>query len=149
MKITPKIKKSLKKPKKLTQSQLNKRVWKEVGRINRIINPPVCYTCGATGLSGINWHPGHGKPKGLLKLRFKYDLRNIKSQCIKCNLNGGGMTDIFISKLEKEKEGLEFLNEACVKINNHWEIKEVPSMGSIEAWNFLSNLLEEYKKIEK
>lgn len=133
--------------KQKTTSQLHKKIWVLCGKLNRIMNPPTCYTCGAGGLSGSNWHPGHGKPKGALPLRFKYDMRNIKSQCMRCNCHLGGCSDIFIAKLEKEKEGKAFLKEACVKIEGHWEIKHTTTMGGVEAWGFLTNLISEYEQI--
>lgn len=135
--------------KKKTTAQLKKVLWKLCGELNRKLNPPICYTCGATQLSGSNWHPGHGKPKGALPLLFQYDMRNIRSQCMHCNCNLGGCSDIFIAKLEKEKEGKQFLKEACVKIDGHWEIKHVTSMGGVEAWVFVTKKIEEYRDILK
>lgn len=133
--------------KKLTNAKLSKLIWEEVKRINRLKNPPICYTCGKQNLSGSDWQSGHGKPKSVLPLKAKNDLRNIKSQCLHCNVNCGGMSDIFIAKLEKEKDGLEFLKEFCVKIDGYWEIKKIDLMGSIDSWIFLTNLLNEYKGI--
>ncbi len=137
----------MKKTSKKTNAQLGKLVWKEIGRLNRKINPPICYTCGAQNLEGSNWHPGHGKPKAELPMKAKYDFRNIKSQCIRCNIHMGGKTDVFITKLEKEKNGLDFLNEFCVKIDGYWEIKHTPTMGSTESWMYLYTLLEDLKKL--
>ena len=133
--------------KKLTNVKLNKLIWEEVKRINRLHNLPICYTCGKQNLSGSNWQAGHGKARSVLPLKGKNDLRNIKSQCMRCNVDCGGMTDIFIAKLEKEKDGLDFLNEFCVKVNGYWEMKSTPLMGSVDSWIYLTNLLDEYKKI--
>lgn len=133
--------------KQKTTAQLKKVLWKLCGELNRKINPPICYTCGTTGLSGSNWHPGHGKPKGALPLRFKFDMRNIRSQCINCNINNGGCTDIFIAKLEQEKEGLAFLQESCVKIDGYWEIKHDTTMGGVEAWGFVTRKITEYENL--
>jgi len=135
--------------KKKTTAQLKKDLWVLCGKLNRKFNPPVCYTCGATGLSGSNWHPGHGKPKGELNMRYKFDMRNIRSQCINCNINYGGKSDIFITKLEKEKEGLEFLEETCYKENGYWKLKSLPLMGGVEAWGFVTNKIAEYKELLK
>lgn len=135
----------MKKTKKLTVSKLKEKVWNECKRIVRSKYGNKCYTCPAQNLEGSNWHTGHGKPNGALTLKYKFDIRNLRPQCYHCNCNLGGCTDIFISKLEKEKDGLNFLKEACTKVDGHWEIKKVETMGSLEAWIFLSNLLEEYK----
>ena len=132
--------------KKKTSAQLKKILWKLCKEITRAKYKD-CYTCPKKNLVGWDAHTGHGKPKGALPLKFQYDLRNLKLQCMHDNLNLGGCSDIFIAKLEQEKEGLEFLNEACVKIDNRWEIKREPPMGSIESWIFLTNTIEEYEKI--
>lgn len=136
----------MKKP--ITVTKLKEKVWKECKRIVRLKYGNKCYTCPAQNLEGANWHTGHGKPNGALTLKYKFDLRNLRPQCYNCNINLGGCSDIFIAKLEKEKEGLEFLQEACVKENGYWQIKRQETMGGIQAWVFLNNLLEEYKNCE-
>jgi len=135
----------VKKP--ITVTKLKEKVWKECKRIiqNRYGNN--CYTCGKY-CEGSNRHTGHGKPNGALTLRYKFDLRNLRPQCYHCNINLGGCSDILIAKLEKEKEGLEFLKEACFKENGYWKIKRTETMGGIQAWAFVNDLLEEYKKCE-
>lgn len=139
--------KKAKKSKRKTLSKLKELVWEECKRIIREKYEHTCYTCGATGLEGKNLQTGHGKPNGALPLKYKFDLRNLKPQCIVCNLHHGGMTDIFVAKLEKEKDGLDFLMESCVKIDNRWEIKRMELMGSTESWYFVSELLAKYKEI--
>lgn len=133
--------------KKDTVPKLKEKVWKECKRIIRQRYGNNCYTCPAQNLEGSNLHTGHGKPNGALSLRYKFDLRNLKPQCMRCNCHLGGMTDIFIGKLEKEEEGLEFLKEACFKEDGIWKIKRMETMGGMQAWQFLTDLLEEYKKL--
>lgn len=126
---------------------LKKKLWNEVKRLTRERFPPVCYTCGVT-VEGQNDHAGHGKAMASLPLRFKYDIRNIRRQCMICNVHRGGMTDIFIMKLEREPEGLTFLNEACyVDVeNNVWRIRQdIPSIGGKDATLFIQKLLEQYQ----
>ncbi len=136
--------------KKKTLAQLKKHLWDNLCKpIIRKIYPNVCYTCGNTGLVGRNWQTGHGKPKGALSLKYQYDLRNLKPQCLHCNKNLGGCSDIFIAKLEQEQDGLIFLSEACVKIDGRWEIKRITPMGSIEAWMFVNEKIEEYTQLLK
>lgn len=140
--------KGIAKPKFKSFRRLNYLVWEECKRLNRKYQPNVCYTCGATNLEGMNWQCGHGKPKGALPLKGKYDRRNLKSQCMRCNVDFGGCTDIFVSKLEKEKEGLEFLKEFCYRDDDRWRINQAyPKLGGIDAKIYLTNLLEEYKKL--
>ena len=94
-----------------------------------------------------NHQTGHGKPKGALSLKYKYDLRNLRPQCMRCNLHMGGMSDIFITKLEQDEEGLEFLKESCTQTDSGWIIKHGDTMGGKDAALFLENLLLEYKQL--
>ena len=139
--------------KKRTPRQiLEDKLWEECKRIirKRYQNDDgtwTCYTSGQRIDEPAKCQTGHGKPKGALPVRFKYDLRNLRPQCYHANIKLGGMSDIFIAKLEREKEGLEFLNESCVKIEGRWEIKDDQTMGSIEAFEFLKSLYEKYKSM--
>ena len=145
-----KASKSGKKVKKLTIKQLKGKLWNEVKRLTRERYGDTCYTCGATNLTGSNLHSGHGKPMGALPLRFKYDIRNIRPQCMLDNIHRGGCQDIFIAKLAKEEDGLNFLKEACYFDDdfNAWRIKQnTPSLGGIEATIFVEKLYETYKNM--
>lgn len=104
-----------------------------------------CFTTGATLTNPRDVQTGHGKPKGALPLLYKYDLRNLRPQSYNANINYGGMTDIFVAKLEQDKFGLSFLQEACVYIDGKWEIKHVEPMGSAEALEFLQDKIEHYQ----
>lgn len=133
--------------KKSDRKKLEDKVWNECRRIIRSRYENTCYTCGARNLEGSNMNTGHGKAKGALPLRFKYDLRNLRVQCMRCNCHMGGMSDIFITKLEKEKEGLAFLEESCTHTDDGWIIKHGDTMGGKDATFFLENLLAEYKQL--
>ena len=142
-----KLKSKARKPKKPSIRLTKDKLWKEVKRITRERFEPNCYTCG-THVEGKNDHAGHGKPMGALPLRFKYDIRNIRRQCMVCNIHRGGMQDIFIAKLEQEDEGIAFLLEACYldEESNAWRIRQdTPSLGGKEATIFVENLLKQYK----
>lgn len=128
--------------KKKTITQLHKLVWNEIKRIYKN-KGNICYTCGRI-CEGSNRHVGHGKPKASLPIKYKYDFRNLKIQCYNCNINLGGATDIFISKLEKEKEGLKFLNEACKNVDGVWYIQREEELN-FDSRVFLENLLQELK----
>ena len=136
--------------KKTPRQKMNTRIWDLCKKWNRLANPNKCYTCGKGNLEGCNWHTGHGKSKGVLSVQFQYDTRNLKSQCMRCNKHFGGQSDIFLAKLEKEPEGLEFLNDSCVKQNDYWQVKSVPLLGGIKAMAFLEKECEKIKeKIDK
>lgn len=132
---------------KSNRKKLEEKIWNECKRIIRERYGNKCYTCFTSNLEGSNWHTGHGKPKGVLSIKFKYDLRNLRPQCMGCNIHRGGMSDIFITKLEKETEGVSFLEESCTKTESGWIINHGITMGGKDAFIFLENLLIEYKKI--
>lgn len=133
--------------KKSNRKKLEDKVWAECKRIIRERYGNKCYTCPASNLEGSNLHTGHGKAKGALPIRFKYDLRNLRPQCMRCNLHMGGMSDIFITKLEKEDEGLAFLGESCTHTKDGWIIKHGDTMCGKDATIFLENLLTKYKQL--
>lgn len=133
--------------KKSDRKKLEDKVWSECKRIVREKYGNKCYTCQASNLDGSNWQTGHGKSKGALPLRYKYDLRNLRPQCMRCNIHMGGMSDIFITKLEKDEDGLAFLEESCTHTEDGWIIKHGDTMGGNDATIFLGNLLQEYKKL--
>lgn len=128
--------------KKRTITQLHKLIWNEIKRIYKD-KGNTCYTCNRL-CDGSGRHIGHGKAKASLPVKYKYDTRNLKVQCYFCNINLGGASDIFIGKLEKEKEGLEFLNEACRNVDGVWYVKKEEDL-SFDSRKFLENLLEELK----
>ena len=150
-KVVKKVaKKKVKKPKLLTITQLHKLIWIEVKRIIRARYESICYTSGQTGLTGANFQTGHGISRGSLPIKYKNDLRNLRPQSYYENIHNGGNSYVFVCKLEKEKEGLEFLQEACYKDEHGiWRARKDINMGSLENWIFLTNQLEEYKKIER
>lgn len=137
--------------KKRSLKTLNKFIWEECKRIIRAkyMNKDgtwTCYTCNKTLIYPKDVQTGHGKSKGSLSVKFKYDLRNLRIQCYNCNINLGGATDIFLAKLEKEKEGLAFLNETCIKDEfGAWRLKHDDCL--IQSKYYLPQLLEEYKLI--
>jgi len=135
------------KKKRTTRQKLEKMLWEECKRIIRLRYPNTCYTSGAMNLTGANWHTGHGKSKGELPIRYKYDLRNLRPQSYHANINLGGMSDVFIAKLEQEEEGLKFLEESCRFIDGYWQIRKESDLGGKDATVFLENLLAEYKQI--
>lgn len=134
--------------KKSDRKKLEDKIWNECKRIIREAYPNQCFTCGASNLEGSNHQTGHGKPKGALSIKYKYDLRNLRPQCMRCNIHMGGMSDIFITKLENDEEGLSFLKDSCTQTDSGWIINHGDTMGGKDAMIFLQNLLEEYKQLK-
>lgn len=127
--------------KKKTITQLHKLVWIEIRRLFKD-KGSTCYTCGRY-CEGSNRHVGHSINKASLSLEYKYDARGLKIQCYNCNINLGGNQHIFIGKLEKEPEGLAFLNDSCRNSDGVWYPKRTEL--SLNSQNYLENLLEELK----
>lgn len=139
----------MKRKKKTPLAIAKDKLWDVCRELAREMYRPVCYTCGATPLLGTNRHLGHGKSKGLLPLKFQYDMRNLRWQCMRDNMHFGGQSDIFIAKLEKDKEGLKFLKESCTKIDGYWVINKLPPLKPKETLAFINNLITEYEEILK
>lgn len=146
-KNTPKVKRKkstkVKLPKKKSVSKLHKLVWEECKRIIKSRYPHVCYTCNNPTSGKFDTHTGHGLSKGSLSLEYKYDLRNLRIQCMRCNLHLQGNQEIFLGRLQNEQVGIEFLNEAGYRDENGaWRCKKLPP---VNARDFLTNTLENLK----
>lgn len=92
----------LKKQGKQKISVIQRKLWRLCKEITRKKYPHVCYTCGASNLSGSNLQTGHLWAKASLGAYLKYDLRVLRIQCARCNLFLGGMGAVFYSKMLKE-----------------------------------------------
>lgn len=131
-----------KKPKKLSLSTLQKRIWNECKRIIRARyydedRGHVCYTCGKSDLQGSDCQTGHMLPKSTLGAYMKYDLRNLRIQCTRCNIWGGGMGAIFIENMRRI-EGDDYVDGILNDKNKY-----------VDPYLHYIKILEEYKKIKK
>lgn len=115
----------LRKASKQSISLIQRKLWGECKRIIRATHGNVCYTCGKSGLIGSNWHTGHLFPKASLGAFLKYDLRVLRPQCYRCNIDLGGQGAIFYSKMLREigtsaMEQLEKDRQVIVKAYDHY-----------------------------
>lgn len=142
----PKIKRSkakIKKIRKVSVSKLHELVWDECKRIIKTKYDHVCYTCNKPTNGKFDTHTGHGLSKGSLSLRYKYDLRNLKIQCMRCNIHLQGNQEIFLGRLQNEQAGIEFLLEAGYKDENGaWRCKKEEPLN---ARDFLTTTLQNLK----
>jgi hypothetical protein len=115
-------------------SLIQRKLWDECKRIIRENYGNTCYTCGAKGLAGSNWHTGHLYPKASLGAYLKYDLRVLRPQCYHCNINLGGNGAIYYRKMESEF-GREYMDNL-----------EKDKLVLVKAYDHYLLLLEEYKK---
>jgi hypothetical protein len=126
----------LKKISKMPISRLQRKIWDECKRIVRKRYPPVCYTCGQTGLEGANLQTGHVPwPKASLGAYQKYCLDLLKIQCFRCNIHLGGNGAVAYAKMLKEigPEAMASLEADRQKI--------------VKAYDFYVALLEKYKNL--
>lgn len=132
----------LKKISKAPISKIQKDLWVECRRIAReqFSNPDKtidCYTCRAKNLQGSNCQLGHVPwPKASLGAYLKYDVfRVLKWQCATCNIFRGGMGAEAYKRMLKE-EGKAYMDRL-----------EQDKQVSVKAYDFYTQLLEEYKNI--
>lgn len=125
----------LKKASKQKISTLQVKLWEECKRIIRKKYGNTCYTCGATNLSGSNWHTGHLFAKASLGAFLKYDLRVLRPQCYACNIHRGGMGADFYLKMWEEN-GAEYMQKLKADRN-----------VSVKAYDHYQKLLEDYAKM--
>lgn len=130
----------LKRKSKSSQRKLEDEIWQHCRRIvfNRDSkNGEVdCYTCPAKALQGANRQLGHVPwPKATLGAFLKYDLRLLKYQCYRCNINFSGMGGIAYPKMEQEF-GKEFMSTL-----------EKDRLTTVKAMEHYPKLLESYQQM--
>jgi hypothetical protein len=121
MKKTPLRRKS-----KSPQKKLEDKIWQLCREITDARYPNTCYTCGTKGLEGVNKQLGHMWAKASVGAYLKYDLRLLRWQCYRCNINHGGMGADFYKNMTKEvgvknMKKLEIDRQVTVKASDHYE----------------------------
>lgn len=122
----------MKKQSKQSISLIQRKIWKEVRRIVLDRYPHECYTCGAKNLTGSNRQVGHMWSKATLSAYLKYDLRVLRLQCYRCNINCGGRGADFYARMLKEY-GQEFMDNL-----------EKEKQITVKAYDFYIDLLAKY-----
>lgn len=93
---------------------LKDKLWKECKRIIRERHGNTCYTCGANPLEGSNWQTGHFIPSSICSTEMRYDLNNLRPQCMRCNIHLSGNWPAYEKHLLKDNidiQGLKDRNE--------------------------------------
>lgn len=132
MKRTP-----LKRKSKTPFAKLQQKLWELCKQIIRLRYGNTCYTCGKTGLVGSSWQTGHFIAKSVSGASLKYDLRNLRPQCYRCNCDLSGNGAVFY-RLLVEREGQKYVDEIfrdknkTVKANDHYA-KLIPLYETILA----------------
>jgi hypothetical protein len=125
----------LKRKSKSLITKIQDQIWNHCKRIIREKYRNVCYTCGRSGLEGVNWHTGHMIPKASLGAYLKYDLRLLRPQCFNCNINLGGNGAIFIDNMRRI-EGNDYVDHIMLD-----------RQKTVKAIDHYKLILQEYERI--
>jgi hypothetical protein len=123
------------KPKRMPTKKVRKLLWKECKRIVRAREKD-CFTCGAKELVGANAQTGHFIPNSTCGAFLRYDLRNLRLQCMRCNIHGGGQGAEFYKRLV-ETEGQGYVDqlfhdkERIIDAREHYETLLILYKGKI------------------
>ena len=106
--------KKIKKIKKLTPRQIQDKLWVECRRLADTLykgqnGTYTCFTCDKP-ISGSNKHLGHFIPSSTCGAFLRYDLRNLRWQCMNCNVWGGGQGAIYYRRMV-EQHGQEYVDQ--------------------------------------
>jgi len=99
------------------RKRLHKQAWKLMSELVRRTGANLdgynyCYTCGKV----VHWseaNAGHFKHD-----RLDFDFRNLKCQCVACNLHNSGRLDVYAENLIRDN-GLEWFNQLCRDSNEY------------------------------
>lgn len=126
-------------PKKKLQSisKLKKVLWEFCKQIIRLRFGNKCFTCGTSNLEGSNWQTGHFIPSSICGVSLRWELRNLRPQCFRCNISLGGNGTIFYKRLV-ETMGQQYVDEL-------FRMKEIKNV--VADRQFLDQKIAEYKNI--
>jgi len=108
--------KRLRKRSRTVLAKAKDKLWKEFKVVVHKRDNSKCISCGATKLEGHNRHGGHFLASASCGGFLRYDLRNVWSQCARCNLfmSGAGpeytlalqkkFSDAWVKRLVKDKQ---------------------------------------------
>lgn len=77
------------------------KLWKVFKELVHRRDNNTCVSCGARDLSGHNRHAGHFIPSAACGGFLRYDLRNVWTQCARCNMFLGGAGAEYTRSLER------------------------------------------------
>lgn len=132
----------IKKPKKQkTIKQLEKQLRRILYPLIKKRDGNICTSCGKSGLEGADWQAGHFAKAELCSMKWRYDERNIHSQCSACNNWKDGNTIEFEKNLI-EKYGKEFVDN----IKSNYMKRQTKTQYSRL---FLEEMIKYYKTVVK
>lgn len=96
-------------PKHTQIKRLKAELWQLCKEITRKRYGNTCYTCDAVGLVGGNWHTAHFIASSICGLYLRYDLRNLRPGCYRCNVSLAGNGANYYRRLV-EREGQAYVD---------------------------------------
>lgn len=129
---------SVKKKSDLTKAK--EKLWELCKQITRKTYGNTCYTCGTPGLSGSNWQTGHFLTSSTCSMELRYDLKNLRPQCLPCNKWKSGNWQAYEERLIRD-HGEEYVEE--LKVRNRL------TKGNSYGIFWIRQKIEEYKNILK
>lgn len=100
----------LKRKKKTPEAKLKTELWELCKKLTRLRYGNTCYTCDKENLSGSSWQTGHFIPSSICGGYLRYDLRNLRPQCYRCNIDLSGNGSVFYHLLVV-KEGQDYVDQ--------------------------------------
>lgn len=114
------------------------KLWKQMKAVIHKRDDSVCITCGKKDLCGHNRHAGHFIPSAACGGFLRYDLRNVWTQCARCNLFESGAGAEYTRALEA-KFSRKFVDQIIAD-------KAVSIKLDID---YVTRLTEFYEELEK
>lgn len=137
LKSSRKLKRKIKTP----EAKAKERLWELCKLLTRTRYGNICYTCGEPGLSGVNWHTGHFIASSVGGAYLRYDLRNLRPQCQKCNVFHHGNAAIYYRNMV-EREGQAYVDELFADRNRIVKADLKFYLELIERYTQLANELK-------
>lgn len=94
---------AVKRKRRTPEARLRVQLWELCKEIIRKRYGNICYTCGKEGLSGSSWQTGHFIPRSVCGAYLRYDLRNLRPQCYRCNIDLSGNGAVFYRNLVRDE----------------------------------------------
>jgi hypothetical protein len=88
----------LKKVSKQSHAKLKRKLWKVFSEYVRKRDKGICFTCGRQA-HGSGYHAGHFIAKAVGGITLYFHEENVRGQCYNCNINLGGNSYVFGTKL--------------------------------------------------
>ena len=106
-------------------AKLKTRLWALLSPAIKDRYGSTCYSCHAQGLSGSNLHGGHMFSAGLHSLT-RFDARNIRPQCLRCNVALRSNAAMFAARyIDREGKDAFDAMAAASRVSKKWTRPEI------------------------